>query len=42
MAPNPSLERTSTGKALGPRNAVVYAASRDPSTLPVVSAQLKR
>jgi hypothetical protein len=40
--PNPSLERTSTGMALGPRNALVYAASRGPSTIPAAAAQLKR
>jgi hypothetical protein len=33
VTPNLSLERTSTGKALGPRG---------PSALPVASAQLKR
>jgi hypothetical protein len=42
MPPNPSLERTSTGKALGPRNALVYAASRGPSAMPAAAAQLKR
>jgi hypothetical protein len=40
--PNPSLERTSTGKALGPRGAQAYHAPRGPSALPVASAQLKR
>jgi hypothetical protein len=40
--PNWSLERTSTGKALGPRGAQAYHAPRGPSALPVVSAQLKR
>jgi len=35
MRPNPSLERTSTGKALGPRGAVAYAAPRGPSPFPV-------
>ena len=39
---NPSLERTSTGMALGPRNALVYAASRGPSAMPAPAAQLKR
>ena len=42
VRPNPSLERTSTGMALGPRGAQVYAAPRGPSALPVASAQLKR
>ena len=42
MTPNPSLERTSTGKALGPRGAMVYAAPRGPSASPVAAAQLKR
>jgi hypothetical protein len=42
--PNPSLERTSTGKALGQRNAMVYATSRRPSALalPVAAVQIKR
>ena len=39
---NPSLERTSTGKALGPRGARVYAAPRGPSASPAPAAQLKR
>ena len=42
VTPNPSLERTSTGMALGPRNALVYAASRGPSAIPAAAAQLKR
>jgi hypothetical protein len=42
MGPNPSLERTSTGKALGPRGAQVYPAPRGPSASPVPAAQLKR
>ena len=43
MPPNdPSLERTATGGALGPRNAVVYAASRGPSAPPAAAAQLER
>jgi hypothetical protein len=41
--PNPSLERTSTGKAPGPRGAhCVHHAPRGPGALPVASAQLKR
>ena len=39
---NPSLERTSTGMALGPRGYAVHHPPRGPSTTPVVSAQLKR
>jgi hypothetical protein len=42
VRPNPSLERTSTGKALGPRGAQAYHAPRGPSALPLASAQLKR
>ena len=40
--PNPSLERTSTGKALGPRGSQAYPPPRGPSTSPVPAAQLKR
>jgi hypothetical protein len=40
--PNPSLERTSTGKALGPRGGLGHHPPRGPSALPVASAQLKR
>ena len=40
--PNPSLEWTSTGKALGPRGGQAYHPPRGPSALPVASAQLKR
>ena len=40
--PNPSLERTSTGMALGPRGRGVYHRPRGPSATPVASAQLKR
>ena len=42
MLPNPSLERTSTGKALGPLRAHAYHAPRGPSALPLPAAQLKR
>jgi hypothetical protein len=42
MRPNPSLERTSTGKPLGPRNGQYHHPLRGPSALPVASAQLKR
>ena len=40
--PNPSLERTSTGLALGPRTGQCHHPLRGPSTNPVASAQLKR
>jgi hypothetical protein len=40
--PNPSLERTSTGLALGPRGYSGHHPPRGPSTNPVASAQLKR
>ena len=42
VLPNPSLERTSTGLALGPRASQCHHPSRGPSTNPVASAQLKR
>ena len=42
LRPNPSLERTSTGMALGPRARVVYHRPRGPSTTPVPAPQLKR
>jgi hypothetical protein len=40
--PNPSLERTSTGKALGPRNRPWQNTLGGPNPIPVASAQLKR
>jgi hypothetical protein len=40
--PNPSLERTSTGRAPWPRGAQEYDAPRGQGALPVASAQLKR
>ena len=40
--PNPSLERTSTGKALGPRADRRHHPSRGPSASPAAAAQLKR
>jgi len=40
--PNPSLERTSTGLALGPRRFSGYRPPRGPNTNPVPAAQLKR
>jgi hypothetical protein len=42
MTPNPSLERTSTGLALGPRSARCHHPLRGPSANPAGSAQLKR
>ena len=42
VRPNPSLERTSTGLALGPRTGQCHHPLRGPSTNPVGSAQLKR
>jgi hypothetical protein len=42
VRPNPSLERTSTGLALGPRTGQCHHPLRGPSTNPAVSAQLKR
>jgi hypothetical protein len=40
--PNPSLERTSTGVALGPRSRGAYHRPRGPSATPLAAAQLKR
>jgi hypothetical protein len=40
--PNPSLERTSTGLALGPRGFSGYRPPRGPSANPASAAQLKR
>jgi hypothetical protein len=42
VRPNPSLERTSTGLALGPRTGSGHHPLRGPSANPVGSAQLKR
>ena len=42
VRPNPSLERTSTGKALGPRGYSAYPPPRGPNASPVPAAQLKR
>ena len=42
VRPNPSLERTSTGKPPGPRASQCHHPSRGPSAFPVGSAQLKR
>jgi hypothetical protein len=40
--PNPSLERTPTGKALGPRSGQCHHPLSGPSALPAGAAQLKR
>jgi hypothetical protein len=40
--PNRSLERTATGKALGPRGGQWHHSPRGPSALPVAAAQLQR
>jgi hypothetical protein len=37
MRPNPSLERTSTGMALGPRGCAVYHQPRGPSAMPAAA-----
>jgi hypothetical protein len=42
VLPNPSLERTTTGVALGPRSAQCHHPPRGASATPVVSAHLKR
>ena len=42
MPPNPSLEATVTGKALGPRARGSYHRSRGPSAFPAPAPQLKR
>ena len=42
LLPNPSLEATATGRALGPRRAASYHARRGPSALPLSAPQLKR
>ena len=42
LRPNPSLEATATGKALGPRAGVVHHPSRGPSAFPASAPQLKR
>jgi hypothetical protein len=40
--PNPSLERTATGKSPWPRGAVVHVAPRGQGAMPPSAAQLKR
>jgi hypothetical protein len=42
MRPNPSLEWTATGLALGPRSFSGYRPPRGPSAKPASAAQLKR
>jgi len=42
VPPNPSLERTSTGMALGPRSARCHHPPRGPSAIPASAPQLKR
>jgi len=42
VLPNPSLEPTRTGMALGPRSARCHHSLRGPSAIPARSAQLKR
>ena len=42
VTPNPSLERTSTGMALGPRGARCHHPPRGPSAIPAPAPQLKR
>jgi len=42
VRPNPSLERTVTGKALGPRTGQYHHPLRGPSASPASAAQLKR
>jgi hypothetical protein len=42
VPPNPSLQPTVTGMALGPRSAVVHHAPRGPSAMPLPAAELER
>ena len=42
VRPNPSLEPTPTGVALGPLPGVVHHPYSGPSTTPALAAQLKR
>jgi len=42
VKPNPSLEPTRTGMALGPRGAQAYRSPRGLSATPALAAQLKR
>ena len=42
VTPNPSLEPTRTGMALGPPPGVVHHPSGGPSAIPALAPQLKR
>jgi hypothetical protein len=42
LRPNPSLEPTRTGMALGPLTGVVHHPSSGPSAIPALAPQLKR
>ncbi len=42
MRPNPSLEVTRSGMALGPPTGVVHHPSGGPSAMPTLAPQLKR
>jgi hypothetical protein len=42
VTPNPSLEPTRTGMALGPLPGVVHHPSSGPSATPALAPQLKR
>ena len=42
MTPNPSLEATPTGVALGPLPGVLHHQYSGPSTTPALAPQLKR
>mgnify|MGYP006977283033 CR=1 FL=1 len=42
VRPNPSLQPTVTGMALGPRSALVHHAPRGPSAMPLPAAELER
>jgi hypothetical protein len=42
VRPNPSLQPTRNGIALGPRSAFVYDAPHGPSAMPLRAAELER
>jgi len=42
VLPNPSLEPTRSGMALGPQGAHCHHSPRGPSAIPALAAQLKR
>lgn len=42
VRPNPSLQPTVIGMALGPRSALVHHAPRGPSAMPLPAAELER